>query len=259
MKPLLITKKHNLRYAEVKHQQLKSNLSRQVIDDTFLAVTDTGYPIYYGSGKYNIEELREMLDNTNIPISKRHSGMNQRALVTNDVAPTRNKNDYASSSTFSRDFPDSQLLVNKYARMLNEEYRNVLPDYHKSHVEKTSEGGKYAILPDWKIAGTPFTSGIINKDTSLGCHLDSKNVKDGLSAMIVLSSGVRGGNLILPEYDLEFKLKDNSILIFNGGKIMHGVTPMQFEHEDSHRYSLVFYTSGGFCRCGTPKEELEKV
>lgn len=259
MKPITINKKHNIKYRDVKHKQLESNLSREVIDDTFLAVTDTGHPIYYASGKYNIEDLRDMLDNTKIELNNRHSGMRQRSLVTNDVAPTKNKNDYPSSSMFTRQFPEKQRLVNRYARMLADEYRNALPEYYERQVEITSEGGRKAILPDWKITGTPFTSGIINKDTSLGCHLDSRNLKDALSAMIVVNSGTRGGNLILPEYDLEFKLKDNTILIFNGCKIMHGVTPIHAEREGAHRYSLVFYTSAGFSGLGTPKQELEKV
>ncbi|MEM9995406.1 MAG: hypothetical protein AAGE79_14910, partial [Acinetobacter pittii] len=54
------------------------------------------------------------------------------------------------------------------------------------------------------IKGTPFTGGVINKNTALGYHRDSANTKDGISCMVILKKGVAGGELILPELNIGF-------------------------------------------------------
>jgi hypothetical protein len=77
--------------------------------------------------------------------------------------------------------------------------------------------------------------------------------------MLVLREGMKGGWLVLPEYDARFFLRNNSIFMFDGQQILHGVTPMAKEREDGYRYSIVYYSLRGMWKCLTLTEELAQA
>lgn len=117
------------------------------------------------------------------------------------------------------------------------------------------ERGK-EILPEWKITGTGFTSGIINKNTPLRYHYDAGNFQTSWSAMLWLANGIQGGALAFPEYDAKILLEDGAWLFFSGQSILHGVTPIKMLSKQSYRYSLVFYANAEMRNCGTMEQEL---
>tara|TARA_R110002072_G_scaffold100304_5_gene220900 strand:+ start:1258 stop:2025 length:768 start_codon:yes stop_codon:yes gene_type:complete len=251
-----IKKIHTIDMRQMKHKGVSSNLERTVISEPFKAVTEHGYPILYGKLPYSVEPLRRALVDIPITENPRQGGMRQRAQVTNDVAAVKNRNFFCASSSFSRQYRDNQKVLDLYAQALAKEYRENFPEYFHREM-KLIESGKKRILPIWRIPNTPFTSGIINRDFSLGLHRDPKNRKGSLSGMVVMKKSARGGNLILPEYDIEFKMSDGTYIIFNGAEIIHGVTQIKLK-ENGHRISQVFYTAGKMHECGTPEQELSR-
>lgn len=74
--------------------------------------------------------------------------------------------------------------------------------------------------------------------------------------MIVFKDDVEGGYLSVPEYDIGFELKNNSILLFDGQSILHGVTPIYFKSQNGHRFSIVYYSLKQMWKCLEITEEI---
>ena len=74
--------------------------------------------------------------------------------------------------------------------------------------------------------------------------------------MLVLKKDMEGGWLCIPEINTRFLLKNNSLFMFDGQKLLHGVSPMNERSEDAYRFSIVYYSLKGMWKCLTLTEEL---
>jgi hypothetical protein len=74
--------------------------------------------------------------------------------------------------------------------------------------------------------------------------------------MIVLRHESAGGTLAVPEFDVRFALPHNSLLMFDGQQLLHGVTPIILKEEDSVRFSIVFYSLKQMWNCLTVTDEV---
>ena len=61
----------------------------------------------------------------------------------------------------------------------------------------------------------------------------------------------------MPEYGVRFEFQNQSLFIFNGAKILHGVTPIHRVKPKGYRYSVVYYSLKGMSQCGSAEEEIE--
>ncbi len=111
----------------------------------------------------------------------------------------------------------------------------------------------------WRMGDSVFTSGIVNKSTPLAYHFDGGNFKDVWSGMLTFKRGIEGGDLALPEYDVVIKLRDRSLLLFDGQGLMHGVTPITRTQANGYRYTAVYYSTLSLWQCLPPGEELQRV
>ena len=116
-----------------------------------------------------------------------------------------------------------------------------------------------AINPDWLIAGSPYTSGVINNSAALPYHKDSGNLIGSWSAMLSIRKNMNGGHLHLPEYGVTFGIPDRSVTIFNGQALWHGVTPMIAAKKDAYRFTIVWYAKKKICQCGCAKDEANRA
>jgi len=117
------------------------------------------------------------------------------------------------------------------------------------HDEKTLA----PVLPEWRFApdeGHLWTSGVVNRDSPMPYHRDGSNFPTW-SAMPVIRSGVRGGHLHLPEWDLTFPCSDGTALFWWGQKHVHGVTPLRMLSPAAYRFSVVYYALRGMKDCAT--------
>lgn len=110
------------------------------------------------------------------------------------------------------------------------------------------------IHPDWRFAGSGYTSGIINDTAGLPYHKDSGNIAGTISSMYVARHGVDGGLLHVPELDVWFACPTGAWVIFDGQRLWHGVTPM-LRQPGGHRFTVVFYVKAGIRRCGPAADE----
>lgn len=152
---------------------------------------------------------------------------------------------------FAAEHPEANDALVEIAQRTQHYYGKVLPNELAMHHESAAR-----IKNEYRIGGTVFTSGIINRNSPLPYHLDAGNVRGVRSILIGMRKNVAGGYLVLPEYRLALRVGDGSLSVFDGQSLVHGVTPMKKTAEDGERYSIVLYTLEKMWRCETHTEEL---
>lgn len=162
--------------------------------------------------------------------------------------------DYCHPAGFALDSPMEHKVLCEMGRLLNRIYEEFAPDTAAAHSEALK-----AVLPEWMIPGTRFTSGIVNNSNTLPYHYDSGNHENVFSCMVVFRKLCDGGNLHLPEFNASFLIEDHSFFLFDGQALLHGVTPMKLLNKNGYRYSVVYYSRRGMGKCGTAEEEMRRI
>jgi hypothetical protein len=163
------------------------------------------------------------------------------------------RNPFCSATKLAEKEPSTFRAVCGLATDIERDYKKLFPAQYKDHTEKVSEVSK-----EYRMGETVFTSGIINKDNQLPYHYDVGNFNDVVSCMVSFTSGVDGGNLLMPEYNVGIETTNRSLIIFNGQGVLHGVSPFDISSK-GYRYTLVYYSLKKMWECLTPDEELKRV
>lgn len=141
------------------------------------------------------------------------------------------------------------LRIGSTAQSLFEKHAPEQFAVHKKAIENMST---YWLMPYLQ-----FTSGIINNSNQLFYHTDNGNTFGCYSMMYTFrTSGVVGGYLHLPEYNVLVKNGHNSLLIFDGATVLHGVTPFKKVGKDAKRITIVYYCLEKMLSC-CPDEKSE--
>lgn len=148
--------------------------------------------------------------------------------------------------------PSAHAVIAGLAGVVEEHYRKLNPQAYAQH-----EATVGRVLSEWRLGGGVFTSGIINRNNKLPYHYDRGNFEECWSNMLVFKRHCAGGDLICPELDLGFRLRDHSLLMFDGQGILHGVSPFRLTRPDGHRFTVVYYSLKQMWRCETRAESLE--
>ena len=183
----------------------------------------------------------------------RLSGIMVPHLTFGFSAPTPLRRRFSAGPTsFLREQRDVSEILDKFGRFQWDLLSQLEPEIAAEHERLFSE----KILPDWRMAGVPWTSGIINNTAALPYHKDSGNIKGSWSSMLALRKDVDGGCLHLPEYGVTLGIPNGSITVFDGQGTWHGVTPLIFKKKDAYRFTLVWYAKSGFANVGSASEAL---
>ena len=191
---------------------------------------------------------------------KYNTGRRQRGLVTESrvfgYTPRKAmRGDYCSTTALASDHSKEHNLICSYGAEITKFYKEHCPDMYNQHNDLAQQ----KVKPNWIIKDTPFTSGIINKNSALNYHFDAGNFNDVYSNMLAYKKDIEGGYLALPEYNVGLEIANNSVLFFDGQKILHGVTPIKYKSPNAYRYTLVYYTLKQMWKCEEPKEELDRI
>jgi hypothetical protein len=133
-------------------------------------------------------------------------------------------------------------------------YAKCIPGRYAQHAQWAAD-----VHPAWHLGSSLYTSGIINANNPLLYHVDRGNWPWAYSAQYTWRGPTTGGLLVMPELRVAFDLGEGSLLLFNGGTWIHGVTPITKLTPDAVRYSLVLYSRQGAIHCGTPAEEQKRI
>lgn len=163
------------------------------------------------------------------------------------------RGDFCAASSLDRDFPEQAKTIGSFVSELAKFYAANNPAIHAHHAAQAAK-----ILPEYTIHEL-FTSGIVNKDNPLPYHLDGGNIAGCWSLMPVFKKDIEGGHLACPEIDLCFELSDHTALMFDGQKLVHGVTPFTKTAQDGYRFSVVYYTMKQLWSCLPFEQEIQRA
>jgi hypothetical protein len=149
-------------------------------------------------------------------------------------------------TSLSYEQPNEHDVLVRTADRLSQIMRQIAPDVYEKDAQETAEVDK-----EWRISeDSLWTSGVINKTSTLPYHYDGNNF-NMWSAMPVVRRGIRGGALSMPEYGVTVECRDGWVLFFPGYRYLHGVTPIVHTAKDAYRYSVVYYCLRGMKDCFT--------
>jgi len=161
-----------------------------------------------------------------------------------------------SRSQFNSTYPEAMDVLTKFCQLAEQVFRTHASSAHDDTAGKVHD----KIAPAWRIAGTPWTSGIINKTAALPYHVDKDNVPGSWSAMLAARRHVDGGLLHLADYDVYLAIPHGSITIFDGQSVVHGVTPLRLVGPHAFRYTTVVYAKSLMSKCcPDPRKEAARA
>lgn len=256
MKVLEITPKH----VDLKQYKMRSALESDcsvIIDEDCLITTDGKPKILYCKIDTDTKNMRWAVRTIDYAESTRTNGLKTRSAIFGYSPRVTMRKDFCSVTAMARNFPKQHHIICNFAKDLVKLYEIYFNDTLQMHYEHCN----LKVKNEWKLPGTPFTSGIVNKNNPLKYHHDAGNFKNVLSNMIVFKSGVSGGRLACPEFDVKFECADNHVVIFDGQQILHGVTPIikPADDENCYRYSVVYYSLEQMWNCENVNEEVKRI
>lgn len=165
------------------------------------------------------------------------------------------RRDFCTAAKMAWEEPETHALLCEYARRAVAEYQLYGPDLLDRHMATVDE----RVREEFRIPGTPFTSGIVNKNNPLFYHFDSGNDHDVWSCMFGFRGKTGGGRLALPEFGVKVEIADRSLLMFDGQKILHGVTPIIGQGRGAYRFTVVYYSRREMWNCLPLDEEVARI
>lgn len=250
-------------YTTKRELDLKQYARRRASEDDYATLVRESTVIYDESADKVAVVYLELDDDTTDVVQAiqrirydrdtRTSGMATQSKIFGYMPRRTIRRDYCHEAALSREDHEAHATVMSYAEKVSTHYQCYEPELYAAHQREVEK-----VLPDYKIGSSVFTSGIINKNNPLPYHHDAGNFKNVWSNMLVFKHHTHGGYLSVPEYDVGFELKDNSLLMFDGQNILHGVTPITNYGKDAYRYSVVFYSLQNMWKCLSPEEEIKR-
>lgn len=238
----------------VKRSAKTSDFS-ELIDEPCILKENGEVKVIYDELDWDFKPLKSALQSIRYETGKRTRGLTSTSRIFGYRPRNAIRGEYCSVTSLAMEHPKEHDLICSFAKKIEDVYFRNNPEKFDKHKELADNNMK----DEWRIDGTIFTSGIVNKNNPLKYHFDTGNFNNVFSAMLVFKEGVEGGYLSLPEFDLGFKLNDRSIFLFDGQGILHGVTPIKYVSEKPFRYSIVFYSLKGMWKCLTVDEELIRI
>lgn len=150
--------------------------------------------------------------------------------------------------------PSEHAAICNAAPAINAQYQKFFPEVHKQHREVAKK-----VREQWMIPGSVFTSGIVNYNNPLQYHFDAGNFSQVCSAMVAFRHKTKGGHLACPELGVAFEIADRSLILFDGQKLLHGVTPIKRLSEGAFRFTIVYYSLKQMWNCETVQGEVDAL
>ena len=161
-----------------------------------------------------------------------------------------------SRSQFNSEHPEAMAVLSEFCTLAEHVFRTHAEDVY----ERTTQAVFERIAQPWRIAGTPWTSGIINQTAALPYHVDKGNIRGSWSAMLACRHNVGGGMLHLADYNTYLEIGHGSITIFDGQSVCHGVTPLVVTGVNAQRITTVTYAKSGLSKCcADPAQEAKRA
>jgi len=187
--------------------------------------------------------------------SGRASGLISTSRVLGFQPRVPMRRDFCGTARMARQQPAEHAVYVRWAARCSAVLAEWMPEIYATQTAWLDEN----VAPTWRLPDSVYTSGIVNKNNALGYHRDQGNVLGSWSSMLAFQRDVAGGLLVLPELRLAFDFTEPTLIMFDGMRILHGVTAIKPRTPSGYRYSVVYYAMHQMCKCGTPAEELARI
>lgn len=229
----------------------------ELIDRHGVYELEDNLPLYYGViNEIGTDSLLQACKEIKYNNTPRTNGLVTNAKPFGSKPANGRKDPFCSQAVMKARFPKADSVFKAFSHYMASIYKEKFPEIYLKN-KKALRKDKKPVHEDYIIGNTPYTSGIVNFNNNLAYHYDTGNHEGMLSGMIVLSNNISGGHLILPEYDVAFKIKNNTVIFFDGQKILHGVSPIHVINSRGYRYSIVYYSMKELWRCLPFQEEMD--
>ena len=254
MKTLTLNKKE-VDYKSFVKRAAKEDDCTNTIDEEFLLYNTNGdLKIAYIKVPEDLTLFNKILKNIKYQKDKRSSGLVTISRIFGYMPRIAVREDYCHVTSLARENPRFHAYICNMSKIVEKYYKQYFPKKYEYHKRLTDEN----TLPEYRI-GELFTSGIINKNNPLNYHFDKGNYPDVYSGMFINRNDCTGGNLSCPEYNLNIKLKDGYLIIFDGQGLLHGVTPIRLQNKNAYRYTTVFYSLKALWNCEPLDKEIARI
>jgi len=257
MKTILVEKNDNFSHKDyIRRTALESDYSTLIKEDCKMVDKVSGLllGVYLVMPNHSMELLKALLT-IKYDKNRRIAGLITKSRIFGFKPREKIRNDFCTATQLSRESPKEHKIICDFSKEISKYYRKFCGEIYAEHEEIT----KSKLLPEWTLEGTPFSSGIVNRNNALHYHFDSGNFKSVYSNMVAFKSNVKGGYLSLPQYDVGFEIANNSLMLFDGQKILHGVTPFKLLSKEAYRISIVYYSLQQMWKCEPLNAELARI
>lgn len=233
----------------------EDDCSTLVEKDTTLLVGDKPVVVYISNVGRDAHELFDALTKLRYESSTRTSGLVTSSRIFGYSPRNHVRNTPCQSTRLAYEMPEQNQILKRFAGVAADYYNRTNKDLAERHQQMTRE----KVLPIYQMNGSMFTSGIVNHNNPLKYHFDSGNYVGVWSAMFAFKRDIEGGHLSCPEIDIAFKCANQSLLMFDGQALLHGVTPIKKLSPQAVRYTVVYYSLRGMWSCEAPADEIENM
>jgi len=237
-----------------KRTALLSDVSTTIKEDCIIYVNNEPV-LFYKKLETDTAALRWAVKNQKYSMGKRSRGLESTSNIFGYSPRIAMRHDYCTVTAMAKNYPKQHYIITNFVSELIDYYKECFPQQYEHHTETVKE----RVMSDWTIGASPFTSGIVNKNNQLKYHYDAGNFKGVLSNMVVFKSDIIGGHLVIPELDIALEVADNTLTIFNGQDILHGVSDIQYKNNSSYRYSVVYYSLEQMWKCEPLEGEIKRI
>lgn len=165
------------------------------------------------------------------------------------------RRNFCCAASLAFESPKDHAVICAWAQRAAALYQHYNPDMFTRHASTVTT----AVKPEWLLPGGVFTSGIVNRDSSLRYHCDRGNFKGFWNCMYAYAYKMAGGHLVLPEYRVAFSFQKPRFITFDAPGTWHGVTALKKYTPQSWRYSVVYYSMQKMRSCLSAAEELTRI
>ena len=155
-------------------------------------------------------------------------------------------------SAFSRLHYDDYTGGLPFVEHVNECFKKYVPERF------AKQNAQVATTPNFRIKDTAFSTVTVNHNFRTALHKDTGDFKEGFGNISVISSGVSGGHILLPEYKVAILLQTGDYLAMNVHEY-HCNSPMSMVDDTSYRLSFVCYLRDKISNCDKINARLQGI
>jgi hypothetical protein len=203
-----------------------------------------------------INEVRKAVLLTKYAKSSRTRGIPTQSSVFGSLPRIARRNDFCRFSAQTKSEKLNAQRLFSFMPILTDIYKKYLPEQYEHDLNVINEN----VSSDYMLKeNQPFTTANINVNHAIKYHKDTGNFRGNLSNVLILKSGIIGGELVFPEYSFALAQNDKYLAIFDGQNEIHGVMPIMKVSEKPYRASIVYYTLENMKHCYPFKMEVERL